>query len=114
MLTVADGIIRAIVLIAVFIGLFFLMLSGFQESRRLGAKKHHRSGTPAGADLGHVRCRLRVSFPRSGRQRFSKLQVILFCQGSYQRIPAKKQSMQSLGKDFRVEERPPSTHLGLS
>jgi hypothetical protein len=42
MLTVADGIIRVIVLIAVFIDLFFLMLSGFQESRRLGAKKHHR------------------------------------------------------------------------
>jgi hypothetical protein len=36
MLTVAGGIILAIVLIAVFIGLFFLMLSGFQTSRTLG------------------------------------------------------------------------------
>ncbi len=36
MLTVAGGIILAIALIAVFIGLFFLMLSGFQKSRTLG------------------------------------------------------------------------------
>jgi hypothetical protein len=36
MLTVAGGIILAIVLIAVFIGLFSLMLSGFQKSRTLG------------------------------------------------------------------------------
>ncbi len=36
MLTVAGGIILAIVLIVVFIGLFWLMLSGFQKSRTLG------------------------------------------------------------------------------
>jgi hypothetical protein len=108
-LTIAGGIILAIVLIAVFIGLFFLILSGFQKSPNAGMPNDDVFWFPR-ADLGYVRFRRRASFPRSRRQRFSKLQVILSCQGSYQRLPAKKQSMQSLGKDFRVEERPPSTH----
>jgi hypothetical protein len=36
MLTIAGGIILAIVLIAVFIALFLLMLSGFRKSPALG------------------------------------------------------------------------------
>ena len=112
MLTVAGGIILAIVLIAVFIGLFFFDVEWISKEPNAGVPDDDVFWLP-GADLSHVRFRLKASSPRSRRQRFSKLQVILFCQASYQRIPAKKQSMQSLAKDFRVEERPPSTHPAL-